>query len=247
MAFRSDRTWRARQSLARSLISAERAMPGTDGLVALLERLCLALTHHVLATGAAVHLMSLDGPEGVAAASSDRCKALVELEFTTGEGPSHDAFSRHKPVLIPDLRATDGPRWPGYASAAVDAGVRAVFAFPLHVGAAGLGVLDVFVDKPGSLSEDDLAMALMFAQIATEVLLDGRMTTAEGELNPDLASALDYRAEIYQAQGMLMVSLGVPLPEALVRMRGHAFSEGRPLIEVAHEIIGGRKLTGDDQ
>jgi hypothetical protein len=30
-------------------------------------------------------------------------------------------------------------------------------------------------------------------------------------------------------------------------MRAHAFSEDRPLIEVAHEIIGGRTLTGDDQ
>jgi GAF domain/ANTAR domain len=247
MALSSDRDWQARQTLARSLISAESPRPGSDGLVSLLERLCLALTHHVSADGAAIHLMSSDGSDGVAAASSNRCKALVELEFTTGEGPSHDAFIRRKPVLIPDLRSTDGPRWPGYASAAVDAGARAVFAFPLHVGAAGLGVLDLYVDQPGSLPEDDLAMALMFAQIATEVLLDGRMTTPEGELNPELASALDYRAEIYQAQGMLMVSLGVGLAEALVRMRAHAFSEDRPLIEVAHEIIGGRTLTGDDQ
>jgi hypothetical protein len=247
MALPSDRAWQARQALARSLISAESARPGSDGLVSLLERLCMALTRHVSANGAAVHLMTQGSSDGVVAASSDRCQELVELEFTTGEGPSHDAFTRRKPVLIPDLRVTDGPRWPGYASAAVDAGARAVFAFPLNVGAAGLGVLDLFADTPGSLPEEDLAMALMFAQIATEVLLDGRMTTPEGELNPDLASALDYRAEIYQAQGMLMVSLGVGLAEALVRMRAHAFSEDRPLIEVAHEIIGGRKLNEDDQ
>ncbi len=247
MALPSERAWQSRQDLARSLISVERSGPGSYGLVSLLERLCLALTRHVSADGAAVHLMSLDGSDGVAAASNDRCKALVELEFTTGEGPSHDAFSRRKPVLIPDLRATDGPRWPGYASAAVAAGACAVFAFPLHVGAAGLGVLELFVDKPGSLPEDDLAMALMFAQIATEVLLDARMITPEGELNPDLASALAYRAEIYQAQGMLMVSLGVGLAEALVRMRAHAFSEDRPLIEVAHEIIRGGNPTGDDR
>jgi len=113
MALPSERAWQSRQDLARSLISAESAGPGSYGLVSLLERLCLALARHVSAAGAAVHLMSLDGSDGVAAASNDRCKALVELEFTTGEGPSQDAFSRRKPVLIPDLRATDGPRWPG--------------------------------------------------------------------------------------------------------------------------------------
>jgi hypothetical protein len=238
--------WQGRQSLAWSLISAEPPGPGADGLVSLVERLCVALTKYLSATGVAVHLMSPTGSDGVVAASSRRCKALVELEFTTGEGPSQDAFTRRRPVLIPDLRSGDGARWPGYASAGVDAGVAAVFAFPLHVGAAGLGVLDVFVDKPGSLPEQDLALILTFAQIATEILLDDPMTTSDGDLQAGLASALDYRVEIYQAQGMLMVALGVGLAEALARMRAHAFSHGLPLIDLAHEVIAGRTFVGDE-
>jgi AmiR/NasT family two-component response regulator len=83
----------------------------------------------------------------------------------------------------------------------------------------------------------------MFAQMATEILLDGPLTTAEGDLDPDVGNALNYRVEIYQAQGMLSVRLGVGLAEALARMRAYAFGQGRTLIELAHEIIGGRSFV----
>jgi AmiR/NasT family two-component response regulator len=46
--------------------------------------------------------------------------------------------------------------------------------------------------------------------------------------------------EVYQAQGMVMVDLGVGLDEALVRLRGHAFVEGRPVAAVARDIVAGR-------
>ena len=87
--------------------------------------------------------------------------------------------------------------------------MRAVFAFPLHVGAASFGVLDVYAEQPGSLSVEQEAMALTFAQIATEILLDGDLTTPDGQLDPGLSTALDGRAEIHQAQGMVVVDLGI--------------------------------------
>ena len=46
--------------------------------------------------------------------------------------------------------------------------------------------------------------------------------------------------EVYQAQGMVMVDLGVSLAEALVRLRAHAFVEGRPVGDVARDIVAGR-------
>ena len=44
-------------------------------------------------------------------------------------------------------------------------------------------------------------------------------------------------AEIHQASGMVMVQLGVPIATALARLRAHAFSNGRPLIDVARAVI----------
>ena len=51
--------------------------------------------------------------------------------------------------------------------------MRGVFAFPMNVGAISFGVMDVFTEKPGSLSTDQMTLALTYAQIATEILLDG--------------------------------------------------------------------------
>jgi len=39
---------------------------------------------------------------------------------------------------------------------------------------------------------------------------------------------------------MLMIVLGIGLAESLSRMRAHAFGHGRPLVDLAHEIISGR-------
>jgi hypothetical protein len=239
--FDGDPGWHSRYSDARARILREDA-GGHEGVAGLLHGLCKNLASTLGVMGAAVNLMSAAGSDGVAAASDDRCRDVDELQFTTGEGPCHAAFAARRPVLTPDLRAAAVRQWPGYASAALASGVGAVFAFPIHIGGVGFGVLDVYAAHPGSMRSEQMTLALTYAQIATEIMLDGDLTTAKGELDPGLSTALDYRAEIHQAQGMAMVDLGVGPGEALARMRAHAFAHDRPLIDLARDIIGGFKL-----
>ena len=62
--------------------------------------------------------------------------------------PSLD--DRHDlPVTEPDLALPITARWQAFAPPAVEAGVRAVFGFPLRVGAARLGALSLWRDHPG--------------------------------------------------------------------------------------------------
>ena len=211
-----------------------------------LERLCHAAASQLELSGSAVNLMSSDGPDGVVASSDARARELAELEFTVGEGPGIEAFMVRRPVLVPDLRRLSEDRWPGYTSAALDADLAAVFAFPLHIGAVGFGVLELYADEPGTLDPDQSATATTYAQIGTETLLDGEATTDDGRLVPSLATALDYRGEIAQAQGMVMVDLGIGISEALVRLRSHAFAHDEPLISVARKIINGFVLPREE-
>ena len=211
-----------------------------------LERLCHAATLQLKLMGSAVNLMSAGGADGVVASSGPRARELAEIEFTVGEGPGIEAFMARRPVLVADLRERANTRWPGYTSAALSADLAAVFAFPLHIGAVGFGVLELYADRPGALDTDQTAAASTYAQIGTETLLDGEATTADGRLVPSLATALDYRSEIAQAQGMVMVDLGVSLSEALVRLRAHAFTHEEQLIEVARKVIAGYVLSGQD-
>jgi hypothetical protein len=223
------------------------APPDRDGVMGGMRRLCAAAAQAMSASGAAVTVMAEDGERGAMVASDPTSERIEELQFVLGEGPGTDAFASRRPVLVPDLAGETVARWPVYTPAAGDLGVRAVFAFPLQVGAARLGVFEVFRVRPGRLSSGELRHALVFAEVALATLLDGQANAPLGAAADGLAGAVEHRAELFQAQGMVMVMLGVSLAEALARMRAHAYAENRQLAEVATEIIARRLLFDPDQ
>jgi GAF domain len=158
------------------LINAEPAVADAPaGMPGRLLRLCSALVRALPVTGAGVSLLTEDhAGGGTAAASNQACHRIQELQFGLAEGPGMDAFLSRRPVLAPDLAEPGWRRWPAYGPAAHDQGVRAEFAFPLQVGAARLGALDLYRDEPRSLSTDSLREAFTFAEVAVGVLLDGQ-------------------------------------------------------------------------
>jgi hypothetical protein len=215
-----------------------------DGVLAFLRRLCCAAARSLSASGAGVSVMAEGRLRGVTAASDPVTVRIEELHLVLGEGPGVDAFAGRRPVLVPDLHSDAMSRWPAYTPAAYECGVRAVFAFPLQIGAARLGVLEVFRAQPGNLSPDELAHALTFADVAVTSLLDGQESAPAGTAADGLEGAIERRAELFQAQGMIMVQLGVGLIEAMARIRAHAYAHNRNLNGVAADIIA-RKLRFD--
>jgi hypothetical protein len=224
----------------RALIAAEDSAGSADGVVGWLRRLCAAAARTLPASGVGVSMISEDGMRGVAAASDPVAETLEELQFALGEGPCIDAFASRRPVLEPDLGTGGSARWLGYGSAARAQGAGAVFAFPLQVGAARLGVMDVYRASSGMLSQESLVQALTFAEVAVETLLDAQGKAVIGQAAEGLDRALDSHYVIYQAQGMTMVDLGVPLADALARLRAHAYAHDRPLQDIARDVVAGR-------
>jgi hypothetical protein len=218
-----------------------------DGVVAALQRLCNAAVGVLSASGTAVSVMAENGGRGVAAASDPASERIEELQFVLGEGPCIDAFAWRRPVLVPDLTDATTNRWPAYTPAAHDEGVRAVFAFPLQVGAARLGVLDVFRARAGPLTGAELRQAFTFTDLAVRTLLDGQDDAIPGAAADGLDEAIEHSAELFQAQGMVMVQLGVSLPEALVRIRAYTYAQNRRLTDVAHDIVARRLHFDPDQ
>ena len=225
-------------------VAGQPAVEALDGVVGALHRLCSAAVGALAASGAGVSVMAEDGARGVAAASDPASERIEELQFVLGEGPCIDAFASRRPVIVPDLTDGAAHRWPAYAPAAQDEGVRAVFAFPLQVGAARLGVLDVFRARAGPLSGTELRQAFAFTDLAVSTLLDGQGDAVPGAAADGLDEAIEHSAELFQAQGMVMVQLGVSLAEALVRIRAHTYAENRRLNDVARDIVA-RRLRFD--
>ena len=210
-------------------------------LAAALDDLCRLCVDRLPVDWAVVHLMTGDQAIGAAASSDERAALLGDVPFVTGEGPCLDAHRLRRPVLAPDLTAVT-PRWPGFSSAMEERGVHAVFSVPMLVGAVGLGVVDLYAARAGALGGTDFALALAMGRVATNVLLTG------GTMNETLdalGEAVDHKAEIYQAQGVLVVALGVPLLEAMVRLRAHAFALDLPLIELARMVLAGTTSAED--
>ena len=109
------------------------------GAPASLAALCRAAAAGLAVDGAIVTAVGPALSEPLSA-TDELSARLEELLLTTGEGPGAEDLMFGSPMLIPDLAPLTG-RWPGFAPAAVDAGARALFAFPLQAGAIRAGVL----------------------------------------------------------------------------------------------------------
>jgi GAF domain-containing protein len=189
--------------------------------------------------------MRVDGGQHVTAhASAPQARAVEELQHTLGEGPGVDASGSGTTVLVPDLRDGDDPqlsRWPTFAREAVDVGVLATFAFPLLLGTARIGAMSLYRSAPGELSSEQLTRGLETAGSVALTLADN------GSGLPGLPGLhLSDAMKVHQAAGMAMVQLGVPIDQALVRMRAIAYAEGMTVDELADAIVERRRRLSQE-
>ena len=210
------------------------------------KRLCEVCAEVTGATGAGIMLMAGDIPRG-SVCTTDAVSARIEqLQFELGEGPCVDAFKQDRPVLEPDLADPAAPRWLAFTGPAVDAGARAVFGFPLRVGAVRLGALNLYRDAPGFLADDQHADALLLASITAQALLLLQADAPPGTIAAELEANADFQYVVHQASGMVAVQLGATVGQALVRLRAHAFGNDRSLTDVARDVVD-RRLRFDAQ
>lgn len=188
-------------------------------------------------TGAGIMLMWGDLPRG-SVCTTDEVSALIEqLQYDLGEGPCVDAHQLERPVLEPDLADPADPRWLAFSGPALDAGVRAVFGFPLRVGAVRLGALNLYRDRPGPLDGEQHADALVMADVAAEAVLLLQAEAPPGEMAAELEAGGEFQYVVHQAAGMVSVQLGVTVGQALIRLRAYAFGNDRPLTQVARDVV----------
>jgi diguanylate cyclase (GGDEF)-like protein len=104
------------------------------------------------------------------AASDESAMVFERLQTEIGEGPCLAAFDSGEAVIVSDL-ATD-ECFPRFSPAAVQAGLAAIFTFPLRHGDGRLGALDLYRTTPGKLSHQDMKAAQTLADVATAYLLN---------------------------------------------------------------------------
>ena len=166
------------------------------------------------------------------------------LQSDLGEGPAYAAHRHGWPVLVGDLEL-DGT-WPAFGPAATAAGIGATFAFPLRSGAVRLGALTLYRRHAGAISTDHHADALVVAQLALDVVLAMQSGRDDDELDQLLTAYTGTTAQIHQASGIVSVQLAVPVGAALALLRARAYAEGRPLRDLADDIVARRRHLDHD-
>ncbi|HVE46196.1 MAG TPA: EAL domain-containing protein [Acidimicrobiales bacterium] len=139
---------------------------------AILDHLVVRIVDVLPITAAGVTLITPGAQPRYVAASDDSALRFEEFQAELGEGPCVATYDTGEPVAVADLREDD--RFPTFAAKAVDAGLVAVFTFPLRQGEECLGALDLYRDTPGLLDDNAMGAANTLADVAASYLTNAQ-------------------------------------------------------------------------
>jgi GAF domain-containing protein len=170
------------------------------------------------------------------ASTSESTDMVETIQLAAEEGPCILAFRSGEPVSIPDLLVDREP-WPGFRESALEQGFRSVYAIPLSLRTEVIGTLNLFGRKPSELAERDIRAARALADVATIGIVHERSFRASDVLREQLQFALDSRAVIEQAKGVLAHTHSVSPEEAFSVLRQYARRNHLRLADVARQLV----------
>jgi hypothetical protein len=214
-------------ALSAALIDVSRLTSGPEPL-ALLLRSVTRLAAGVLPGEVGIILVDRPHLES-AVASGPLARALDARQRDAGGGPAFEAIEREGPVLG---RVSD---WDELAGAA-DEGVVDVVALPLQGGdAPPAGALNVYATEP--MTERELVVLAGFAEQAAVAFDNARLFASASKLARELTEALESRAVIEQAKGMLMAREGCDANTAIEILKRASQRENVKLRDIALRLV----------
>jgi len=201
----------------------------------ILDHLVVRIVEALPVTGAGVSLISPGGPPRYVAASNGSALKYERLQAELGIGPCMEAYETGAVVMSPDLH--EEGRFPEFATAALDLGLRAVFSAPMQHSQGRLGALDLYRDSPGPLSERDLVTAQTVADVAAAYVLNA-------EAREDARKS----AELFRENSLRDPLTGLPnrlLMQQRIQHAGERARRTKTTAAVLFADLDGFKLVND--
>lgn len=194
------------------------------------------MTHTIFnVDGAGLMLADAEHHLRNAAVSDERLGHLEELQIRHQEGPCISAFDEKELVGTQDL--AEDTRWPAFSEAAVASGLCAVLASPLPYNQDAVGVVAVLSqDRHPWSAAEELAL-LAFTDLAALLIATMMQGQEQSQLSAQLQDALNSRAVIEQAKGVLIGQQGLSARAAYEQLRAQARAQRRKLAAVSAEIV----------
>lgn len=197
--------------------------------------LCASFMTQLPISGALLSVVDRGGRRSTVSSTDLVATRWDELELELGAGPLHDAIAQAAPQLVSDVNGSATHPLLGEAFSRL--GVRALFAFPLMLGSATVGVVGLYRTSPGALSADLLSTALLLARSATVPAVHEALRRAEHDDARDDDSSPGLRREVHQATGMISAQLGVTTTEAFARLRAYAIGSSRSITAISRDVV----------
>ncbi|MBY6366873.1 GAF and ANTAR domain-containing protein [Rhodococcoides corynebacterioides] len=162
-------------------------------------------------------------------------------QYEVGEGPCLEAARTGETVRMGIDDVTR--HWPDFAHRSAGEGVASFLAVPLRVDGADLGSINLYSTEPGAFDADDEAVLRVITETVATAIGDYARVRSAREVATGLRDALDHRAPIEQAKGILMALHGVDEDEAFAMLSRDSQHRNRKLRDIAREFVD--KVSGD--
>lgn len=211
----------------------------------------LAILHAV--TDACAELLAADAtgvlvrdPRGgvaVGSASDERARFVELLQVQFDQGPCLDCINDNAQVMSSDLDV-DRSRWPEFTDAALTAGYRSVYAFPLRLMSRAVGGINVLYQRRTELSIAALNLGQALADLAVLGLTQERDERRVERLAEQTLTTLNDRIHVSQAIGLLAGALDLAPDDARALLTEHSVVTGRSVRDLAKAITDGSLPPG---
>jgi diguanylate cyclase (GGDEF)-like protein len=203
-----------KEELADVLSEFARTMVTDFPIQGILDHLVKRIVDVMPVTAAGVTLITPDLDARYVAASNSAALRYEKLQSKLDEGPCLAAYRTGEAISVPDLGVED--RFPKFTPRALQAGLTAVFTFPLRHGELQLGALDLYRDTAGPLTPESMIAAQTLADVAAAYLINA-------QARADLVDSSEHSRDAALHDSLT----GLPNRALILQLIEHAFRRGR--------------------
>lgn len=167
--------------------------------------------------------------------------ALDETQYDEGFGPCIDAAVGGEVASIPDM--ANDTRWPEFARVATDRGALSSLSTPIPLQQYANAALNIYGLTPGAFDDAAMELAFSFASYAGVALANMHLYESTRTLAEQLQNAMESRAVIEQAKGVLMGQRQCDAEEAFDILVKLSQQSNRKLREVAQALLDSARLS----
>jgi GAF domain-containing protein len=185
---------------------------------------------------ASVLLLVKDWPTTVVS-TGQLATDLDETQYDRGHGPCLHAARTGEVTEIPDTRAED--RWPDYTPRAVERGNLSSLSIPLAIDQDQQvsGALNIYARRPDAFDEASRSVATRFGPYAAVAAGNLYAYQSARDMADNLQTALESRAVIDQAKGILMERYKVTADQAFQLLARASMTTNRKLRDISDDLV----------